>query len=136
MILIDTSVWSLALRRRPRDLSPVEQRLVYTWHELIVKGEGVLIGPIRQELLSGLTSKATYQTLKAQLDYQLDLPLTPDVWNLAAEFYNSCRSHGIAADDIDMTICAAAQTHATPIFTTDPDFPRYAKKLPIALHKI
>jgi predicted nucleic acid-binding protein len=60
----------------------------------------------------------------------------PDLFDLAAEFYNICRANGIAPEAIDMTICAAANVQGTPIFTTDPDFPRYAAHLPITLHKI
>ena len=65
---------------------------------------------------------------------QPDLPLIDEVWYRASEFFNACRSAGIAADAIDMTICAAAHVHGTSIFTTDPDFPRYAKHLPITLY--
>jgi hypothetical protein len=33
-----------------------------------------------------------------------------------------------------MTICPAADEHGASIFTTDPDFRRYAKALPVRLH--
>jgi hypothetical protein len=33
----------------------------------------------------------------------------------------------------NMMVCAAATEHGCPVFTTDPDFPRYARHLPISL---
>jgi len=50
-VLVDTSVWSLALRRREVD---EESEIVRELRELIVEGSAVIIGPIRQELLSGI----------------------------------------------------------------------------------
>jgi hypothetical protein len=54
VILVDTSVWSLALRRRPEHLNDAEQKIVSDWTQLALEGEVVLIGPIRQEVLSGI----------------------------------------------------------------------------------
>ena len=134
MILVDSSVWSLAFRRRRKDLNPEERLITFELRDLIVSGETCLIGPIRQEVLSGLHSEEEFRDLRTQLDFHPGLALTDDVWDLAAEYFNLCRSRGISPDAIDMTICAAAHTHNTPIFTTDPDFKRYARHLPITLH--
>ena len=55
-VLADTSVWSLALRRKaPTKLSAEERRLTGLLSEAVNDGRVVMIGPIRQELLSGLT---------------------------------------------------------------------------------
>jgi predicted nucleic acid-binding protein len=133
MILVDTCIWSLALRRLRRDLSPHERHLAFTLRDLIISGEACLIGPIRQELLSGIPSPSLHRNLRRQIEAQPDLPLTDEVWYGASEFFNTCRSAGIAADAIDMTIGAAAHVHGASIFTVDPDFPRYARHLPITL---
>jgi len=133
MILVDTSVWSIGLRRRRRDLSPFELTTFYAWGSLLKRGEATLIGPIRQELLSGVVHKEEFSLLKQRLDLITYLTINIETFTLAAEFYNTCRSNGIAPGPIDMTISAAAHLHNPPIFTTDPDFPRYAKLLPIAL---
>ena len=52
--LIDTSVWSVALRRKPHDLSALEQSVVAELTGVIQAGRGRIIGPVRKELLSGI----------------------------------------------------------------------------------
>jgi predicted nucleic acid-binding protein len=132
-ILVDTSVWSLGLRRHRRDLNPRETKVFYSWSDLLKQGETALIGPIRQEVLSGISAPHEFEALKLRLLSVDDLPLDHEIYEQAAEFFNACARAGLAAGHVDMTICAAAHAHHTPIFTTDPDFPRYAKVLPIRL---
>ena len=50
-VLVDTSVWSLALRRSARSLSAAEQRLTALLRELINEGRAAMVGPVRQEIL-------------------------------------------------------------------------------------
>lgn len=52
-VLVDTSVWSLALRRSAHRLNEGEAKRVTLLRDLIQDGRVRLIGPIRQELLSG-----------------------------------------------------------------------------------
>ena len=136
MILVDTSVWSIALRRRRADLNPEERIFAFALRDLVIAGEAVMIGPVRQEVLSGISSHASFRIVQQQLTSISNLPLDIAVWERAADFFNTCRAQGIAPDAIDMTICAAAHQHATPILTTDPDFRRYAKHLPSTLHQL
>jgi len=49
-VLVDTSVWSLALRRKARR----DHAMVDELAELIREGRVMMMGPIRQELLSGI----------------------------------------------------------------------------------
>jgi predicted nucleic acid-binding protein len=135
MNIVDTCVWSLALRRDRHDLSSDERAMVFELKDMIVAGRAAIIGPIRREILSGISTKKHFESLRLQLQPQIDLPLNTEIWERAAGFYNTCRAAGIAADAIDMTICAAADFHTASIFTTDPDFIRYVKHLPIKLHK-
>jgi hypothetical protein len=53
LVLVDTPVWSLALRRQSRDLSERERSITQALEELIRDGRVQLIGVVRQELLSG-----------------------------------------------------------------------------------
>jgi hypothetical protein len=53
----------------------------------------------------------------------------------AARLYNACRRAGIVGSIVDMLICASAVRHDLAIFTTDRDFDRYAKHLPLRLHR-
>lgn len=52
-VLVDTSVWSLALRRARR----IDDALPRELAELIQEGRVIMIAPVRQELLSGIKSK-------------------------------------------------------------------------------
>ena len=126
-VLVDTSVWSLALRRN----EPGE--IVAKLTELIQQSLVVLIGPVRQELLSGITDKEVFNNLKSNLRSFDDLPITTGDYERAAEFFNTCRKNGVQGSHTDFLICAAASNNDLLILTTDQDFRHYAKFLPIRL---
>ncbi len=132
--LIDTSVWSLSLRRKPQDLGTVERAIITELTEVIREGRGRIIGPVRQELLSGIKTPAQYEKLRATLWAFPDEPLDTSDYESAAKASNDCRSKGIVVSPIDILICAVALARRWSIFTTDPDFNRYASILPIKLH--
>jgi hypothetical protein len=67
MVLVDTPVWSLALRRKPEQLSPRERQLTETLAELVRAGRVQLLGPVRQELLSGIREEAQVRKLRDYL---------------------------------------------------------------------
>ena len=127
-ILVDTSVWSLALRKRDRTFP---QEVVLT--QLIVDGLVRIIGPIRQELLSGIPNKKQFDHLKKNLSYFPDVPLQTSDFERGAEFFNLCRKKGIQGSHIDFLICSAAYAHDFQIFTVDKDFSQFQKILPIKL---
>ena len=135
-VVVDTTVWSLALRRRAHQLSAEEKRLVEEWADLVESGRAALIGPVHQEVLSGIRSEEVFETLHERLKSLHYLESIPGDYVQAARFFNLCRSNGVAGSHGDMLICAVAYRCETPIFTTDPDFPAYAKYLPIRLHKL
>ena len=133
-VLVDTTIWSLALRRRPHKLSPEEKSLVENWAGLVTSGRAALTDPIRQEVLSGIRSEEVFEALHEKLSFFHCLHTFPGDYVQAARFFNLCRSHGVTSSHVDMLICAAAYRYDASIFTTDPDFPGYAKHLPIRLH--
>ncbi|HYX23489.1 MAG TPA: PIN domain-containing protein [Thermoanaerobaculia bacterium] len=135
MVLVDTTIWSLALRRRAHQLSPVEKRLVEEWVDLVTSGRAVLTGPVRQEVLSGIRNEEVFEALHEKLFSFRYLENLPGDYVQAARFFNLCRSRGITGSHVDMLICALAYRYDMPIFTTDPDFPGYARHLPIRLHE-
>jgi len=135
-VLVDTTVWSLALRRRREKLSLDEQSRVGEWGELAESGRAVLMGPIRQEVLSGIREEKVFTILQERLSEFRSLEVLPGDYDQAARFFNVCRSRGIAGTPIDMLICATAFRYELPIFTTDPDFPQYARHVPIRLHSL
>lgn len=132
-VLVDTSVWSLALRRSGA-LCAEDRSLVDELLELIDDVRVAMIGPIRQELLSGISSQAQFETLKEKLQAFDDLPLSRDDYEEAASFCNACRSCGVQGSPTDLLICAVGAGKGMPILTSDKDFERYAEHLPIALH--
>ena len=129
-ILVDTSVWSLALQRKSvaHDPSGIELRGLI--EELRVQ----MIGPVRQEILSGIRSKSQFLKLREILRSFPDLALTSQDYELAAEFFNVGRKRGIQGSNTDFLICAISKRHKMPIFTTDKDFVLYRKHLPITLY--
>src|SRR5271165_4163682 len=62
MVLVDTPIWSLALRRAHHDLAPVQEQQVRILQELISEGRVQLLGVVRQELLSGIRYRRTVRS--------------------------------------------------------------------------
>jgi predicted nucleic acid-binding protein len=135
-VLVDTSVWSLALRRKPVDLTAHERRLIQHLADLIKDDRVVMLGPIRQELLSGIRSADTFERLKRRLREYDDEPLTMEDYEFAAETANTCRAAGLAGSTIDFLICAVTLGRDLRILTTDRDFERYAGTIPLKLHAV
>lgn len=131
-VLVDTSVWSLALRRSEHARNPEAVEL----GRLIAAQVVDIIGPIRQEVLSGVRDTAQFERLATHLDAFVDLPLTAEDHVTAAKFYNLCRARGIQGSNTDFLICAVAVRRDLSVFTTDGDFPRFARCLPLVLHEV
>ena len=131
-ILVDTSVWSLALRRGKHARNPEAEAL----RRLVAAHLVEIIGPIRQELLSGVRDQVQFGKLETHLAAFADLPLLAEDYVTAAKFFNLCRSKGILGSNTDFLICSVAVRHDLAVFTTDGDFLRFAKCLPIILHDI
>jgi predicted nucleic acid-binding protein len=131
-VLVDTSVWSLALRRGEHVQNPEAEELC----RLIASHLVEIIGPIRQEVLSGVRDQVQFDRLDSHLAAFPDLPLLAEDYVTAAKFFNLCRSKGIQGSNTDFLICAAAVRYDLAVFTTDGDFPRFAKCLPVVLHDV
>ncbi len=131
-VLVDTCVWSLALRRR-RQKTP-DDPYVLELQELIKEIRVQMIGPIRQEILSGLRSSVQFRSLRDHLRTFPDLELTGLDYERAAELFNLFRAKGIQGSNTDFLICAIAERHKFPILTTDVDFKRFQKNIHLVLH--
>lgn len=131
-VIVDTCVWSLALRKN----SSKDEKIIKALTELIREVRVQLIGPIRQEILSGIKSDKRFTELKEYFSAFLDLNLEPTDYEKAAEFFNICRRKGIQGSNTDFLICAAAFNHDLEIFTTDEDFDFFKKYIPIKLFEI
>jgi predicted nucleic acid-binding protein len=133
-VLVDTSVWSLALRRKHHSLSPEEKLLVAELAELIREGRAQVIGLVRQELLSGLRTAEQYESLRQYLRSFPDERIGTSDHEETAKAGNQCRAKGVAVSIVDVLLCAVAMKREWGIFTTDPDFLNYARILPLKLH--
>ena len=130
-VLVDTSVWSLALRRAKRvdDTAPRELA------ELIREGRVVMMGPVRQELLSGIKVKPQFELLREHLQSFPDLQLETLDYEEAAAAFNRCRERGVQGSNTDFLICAVALRRDLSIYPTDGDFKHYARVLKVELHE-
>ena len=131
-VLVDTSVWSLAFRRNSKQNGVVVDELA----ELIHESRVVMMGPVRQELLSGIKHRAQYSALRDRLRAFPDIGIDHVDYEEAASCYNRCRAKGIQGSNTDFLICAVAIRRTFSLFTKDGDFEHFAKILPIRLHEV
>jgi predicted nucleic acid-binding protein len=130
-VLVDTCVWSCVLRHKKPDL---EMEILLK--EIIKDGRLVIVGPIRQEILAGISKVNQFDFLKERLSPFEDVPLTSSHFIKAAEFSNICMKKGIQGSNTDFLLCSVAYLENLEIFTTDLDFNNYKKYLPIKLFEI
>lgn len=130
-VLIDTSIWSLALRRA----GSIQNHEAVELKRLITIHVAEIIGPIRQEILSGVRDQTQFALLESHLASFPDVLLLPEDYVTSAKFFNLCRSKGIQGSNTDFLICAVAVRHEFAVFTTDGDFQQFAKCLPIVIHE-
>jgi predicted nucleic acid-binding protein len=136
MVLVDTPVWSLALRRKGNKRSPKEEKFSEALRDLIREGRAQMIGSVRQELLSGIREVQQFNRLRDGLRAFEEPTLQAKDYEDAAAMSNQCRAQGIAGSSIDFLICAVAHSRRWQILTTDGDFGHYAKILPVKLYPV
>ncbi|NQT25933.1 PIN domain-containing protein [candidate division KSB1 bacterium] len=129
-IIVDTCIWSLALRRDFDNNSDAVKEL----EKLILDQKVQMIGPIRQELLSGIRHKKQFNALQSYLSAFPDLIITTQDYELGSEYYNTNREKGIQGSNTDFLICALSHNHEMPIYTEDKDFIKFSEHIPIVLH--
>lgn len=94
----------------------------------------MVIGAIRQEVLSGYSDPNKFEILKTRMSYFENTPILDEDYITAAEFYNKCRQKGVQGSHTDLLICSVAVRLNIPIFTSDKDFGFYQQHLPIKLY--
>ena len=131
-VLVDTQIWSYALRSQNKEY----QSEIGALTSLIRDQRAIIIGPIRQEILSGYSDLRKYRIIRDKLSPFENTPIIDTDYELASEFSNKCRKKGVQGSHIDFLICAVANRIDIPIFTNDRDFEYYQKIIPIKLFKI
>ena len=120
-VLVDTSIWSLALRRKggPAKLNDEEKRLVAMVVEAIRDGRVLMAGPVRQEVLSGIATPEQFAEVKTRLDAFPDQPIASEDYIEAARLYNLCQRRGVECGAVDMLLCALAYRNEWTILARD-----------------
>jgi predicted nucleic acid-binding protein len=119
-ILVDTCVWSFAFRRKNKTaMSDDERRMQASLTDAIQDGRVAMIGPIRQEVLSGIKEVSQFEKLRSTLEAFPDEPLTTRHYEEAARLFNLCRSRGVECGSTDILICAVAALQHWTILTSD-----------------
>ena len=130
-VIVDTCIWSLALRgKEPRSIA-VAERL----SSLIADGRAKIIGLIRQELLSGYSNFQQYKKLQEKMVWFPNQEILDEDYETAAKFSNTCRQKGVQGSHIDFLIVAVSVRLNMPIYTEDKDFEHYQKHIPFELYQ-
>ena len=127
-LFVDTSVWSLALRRG----RPPEEPEVAALERALTEGELVTTsGLVYQELLQGFHGPRDQQAIVARFG---TLPfLTPDRHDHfeAAQLRNRARRRGVQVGTIDAILAQLCIRYELRLLTTDVDFARIAEQEPL-----
>jgi len=129
-VLVDTCIWSLALRRGSRAVLSLEERgLLASLTRTVQSDDAVIIGPIRQEILSGISQSARFEKIRDALAAFPDERLISGDFEEAARLSNLCRSRGVASGGVDILLCAVSQRRNWIILTSDKGLKRCIETL-------
>ena len=131
-LMVDTSVWSLALRRDPISAAPQVRAL-----RNALEGEEIVVttGLVLQELLQGFAGPRARKDI---IERFAALPLLgPDRQDHidAAELRNSCRRAGVQVGTIDALLAQLCIRFDLTLLTTDNDFVHAAAHCPLKVWK-
>jgi predicted nucleic acid-binding protein len=133
VILVDTSILSLAFRRRTK--SSAEAPQARTLRRLIAEDLPVVVpGVVLQELLSGVKTSVEFEYLQGLMDGFPLLLATREHHITAAKISNACRQAGIAASTLDCLIAAMTIAAKSQLLTADEDFRRMVAHCGLRLH--
>ncbi|MEO8528535.1 MAG: PIN domain-containing protein [Pseudolysinimonas sp.] len=117
-VLVDTSVWSLALRRDPPDVPELhELRRVLAGGDLVAT-----TGLIIQELLQGLVTATSREGIRERMSRMSQISVELDDHTAAAEAFVRCRERGIQLGTVDALIATLCTRRGHTLLTTDRDF--------------
>jgi predicted nucleic acid-binding protein len=123
-LFVDTSVWSLVLRRdQPSDSTPARALI----RALELGERMVTTGLVLQELLQGFYGPKAQEQI---VDRFSAIPLiVPDRADhvAAAALRNQCRKKGVQVGTIDVLLAQLCIRHELVLLTTDEDFGHIAR---------
>ncbi len=131
-VIVDTSIWSLALRRHVI-IQNSEVELLST---IIKNGENIfLLGIILQEILQGVRKPQDFIRLKEYFEPFPLIEIEREDYIRAAELKNHLSRNGIQVSTIDALIAAASIVNDCYLHTDDKDFSHIARHSKLKLLK-
>lgn len=129
-VLVDTSVWSLALRRAPAPPAPE----VLLLEQCLDRGDVIVTtGIVLQELLQGFQGPTAARRIVKE--FSLLPVLAPEIEDHieAAALRNHCRRRGVQVGTIDALLAQLCLRHGLRLLTADRDFEAMARHCPLVL---
>ena len=124
ILVVDSSVWSLSLRRQRVDPDDPWVGALRGHGE---RGDEILLmGIIVQEVLSGVRTPSNFSRLLSALQETGIAPVSRDTHVLAARIHNDCRRNGVRTGAVDALITACCVENDYPLLAADRDFIRIA----------
>ncbi len=118
-LLVDTSVWSLALRRD----APVDAPEVEALKSALLGGEVIVTtGLVLQELLQGLSGPRAHAQIVERFAVMPTIAPDREDHIAAAALRNACRANGVQIGTIDALLAQICMRHGLTLLTTDQDF--------------
>lgn len=124
-IIIDTSAWIDSFRP---DTNKALSRLV---KDLILKGNVLIPGIIKTELLRGTKNEKEYDRLNELLEGLEYLPVNEGFWERLSRFSFGLFREGVAVPLIDTYIALVCIENEVPILHRDKHFNLIAQKSPL-----
>lgn len=129
-LFVDTSVWSLTLRRD----SPTGEPEVAALLQALGRGDPVITtGLVLQELLQGFSGPKARELIIERFSALPLLAPDRDDHVAAAELRNSSRRNGLQVGTIDALIAQLCIRYKLTLLTTDQDFSGLAGRAPLKL---
>lgn len=123
-VLVDTSVWSLALRKK----GAADHATAHKLKAFLLGDEDLfLTGLILQEILQAFRREATFRRMVTYFEPFSLLPSGRRSYIAAARLHRHCRSKGISVTTADCQIATAAIENDCLLLTADKDFEHIAR---------
>jgi len=132
-LVVDTSVWSLLLRREKHD--PENDYLIQLKMHLRREDCIFIIGNILQELLDGIKNHKSFELTVEYLKPFHMIEISRTDYIDASRLKNHCRSRGINAGSVDFLIASVCINNHCPLLTADKDFEHIARHSKLMLVK-
>ena len=129
-LFVDTSVWSLALRRDTQS----EHAAVAVLRRALLDGDTIVTtGIVVQELLQGFSGAKDQTRIIERLQVLPLLNPGRETHIQAAMLRNTCRRKGVQIGTIDALIAQLCIEHDLALLTADKDFAHAARFVPLRL---